>query len=135
MRQRRGFTLIEVMVVVIIIGVMAAIMIPRLSGSKDQSVFSEAVNALNTLHAAQLRYALEKSDGSYTTDCSVLDAAVTPVNFDTLTCTAAGAVSLKVKAASQPASGTYTVSVNAAGQFTCAACPARLKRICPNGCV
>ncbi|MEI8011919.1 MAG: type II secretion system protein [Candidatus Omnitrophota bacterium] len=127
-----GFTLIEVMIVVVILGIMASIALPRLAGSKDQTIFSEAVTALNTLNAAQLRYSLEKS--VYANDCSLLDVDITPKNFDSMTCTSAGVVSLTVKAAVQPAAGAYTVSVNAAGTFSCAACAVTLKRLCPNSC-
>ena len=37
MRQKRGFTLIEIMLVVIILGILAAMVVPRLAGRSDDA--------------------------------------------------------------------------------------------------
>ncbi len=128
-----AFTLIEIIVVIVIIGVLASLAVPRMVGAKDQTIFTEGINVLNTLNAAQIRYNLEKSTYDTSAACANLDVTVTPTNFAAPVCnTSTGAVSLTIKSAVQPATGSYTVSVSAAGAFSCGSCPNTLKKICPN---
>ncbi|HUS29446.1 MAG TPA: prepilin-type N-terminal cleavage/methylation domain-containing protein [Kofleriaceae bacterium] len=49
MRTQRGFTIIEIMIVVVIIGVLAAIAIPMFTGQMTKSKQSEALLRLNEL--------------------------------------------------------------------------------------
>ncbi len=55
-RYRRGFTLIEVLIVVTIIGVLATLIIPRLLGSVETANLAEVYTRLGALTRAQERY-------------------------------------------------------------------------------
>src|SRR6185369_9900052 len=62
MRMQRGFTLIELMIVVAIIGILAAIAVPNFSKMQAKSKQSEAKTNLRALYtAAKTRFA-EKDD-------------------------------------------------------------------------
>ncbi|MFN0149511.1 MAG: type IV pilin protein [bacterium] len=64
MRSKAGFTMIEMMIVVIIVGVLAAIAIPIYSGYVKKARVSEATARIGDLFTAAKAFAIENEDGT-----------------------------------------------------------------------
>ncbi len=58
-RNQKGFTLVELMIVVIIVGILAAVAIPMYQGATERAKASEAVAALGTIRGALRVYFAE----------------------------------------------------------------------------
>jgi len=61
LRNSKGFTLIELMVVIVIIGILAGIAIPRFMGAQDRARISAAESDLNSMRQALGLYEIDHS--------------------------------------------------------------------------
>ena len=81
--SRKGFTLVELAVVIVIIGVLAAFGVPQFLKSVERSKAAEAFNYLSAVRSAQERYLAKEgcyADSSTSTNLDITQ--VDPKYFD-----------------------------------------------------
>lgn len=107
MKGTKGFTLLELLMVVIIIAILAAIALPQYLRASEKSRASEALQVLGALRASEQRYKAQHNLGNYTllvTDLDMAFGLMNSWNAPVIAITAAGAT---------PATGMATVTRNA----------------------
>lgn len=85
---RSGFTLVELAVVIVIIGVLAAFAVPRFRASVERSKAAESFNYLSAIQAAQERY--HAKQGIYASDRANLDIQFSDPKYFTVGAVTAG---------------------------------------------
>ena len=116
LRERHGFTLVEIMIVVAIISLLAAIAIPNLLRARHNANEAAAIAALRTISTACESFRSAQTPTTYPASLAAL-VATAPVYIDTTL-------------AAATASGTakqgyfYTYARTNANQYTCTANPA-----------
>jgi type IV pilus assembly protein PilA len=79
-RSGKGFTMVELMVVVLIVGILAAVAVPLMSGRIDSSKWSEGKAAMGTIASALRTYAAEK--GSFAAAPTLAEIGFTDADLD-----------------------------------------------------
>jgi len=80
-RSERGFTLIELMVVILIVGILAAVAVPILRGRIGQAKWSEGAAITGTIRAAVRAYYAEDSVAVAAMAGSTLDTIQETLGF------------------------------------------------------
>ena len=79
-QRQRGFTLLEIMVVIVILGILASLVVPNLMGNKEQADRQKAVSDIVALENALDMYKLDNS--RYPTTEQGLEALVSKPQGD-----------------------------------------------------
>lgn len=80
MKKSTGFTLIEVMVVLVIIGIMATMVVPQILGNQEEAQLKKAAIDIQTLEGAMQMYKL--NNNRFPTTEQGLDALVNEPTID-----------------------------------------------------
>ena len=79
-KNKKGFTLLELLIVLTIIGVLAGLMFPVMAAQVERSRAQEAVTSLGTLREAMTRYFQNQGNGTTYAGAS-MDSVAGGVNF------------------------------------------------------
>jgi prepilin-type N-terminal cleavage/methylation domain-containing protein len=85
--RRAGFTMIELIMVVIIVAVLASLALPQYVNFVEKARVAEATNYIGVIKSAQVVYAAEKANGYYSPDLATCGITVTQTplwNFATV---------------------------------------------------
>lgn len=77
MRKNKGFTLVEILIVVVILGILAAIVIPQFSDASTQSKVSSAKSSLQSLRSQISLYKIQHTNDAPPTDETTFVAQMT----------------------------------------------------------
>ncbi len=116
LKSRHGFTLVEIMIVVAIISLLAAIAIPNLLRARHNANEAASIAALRTVSTACESFRSAQTPTSYPASLAILGNA-TPAYID-------GSLAAAVAAGSAKQGYFYTYAFVNVNQYTCLATPA-----------
>jgi type IV pilus assembly protein PilA len=83
MSNQKGFSLVELLIVVAIIAIIVAIAIPNLLTSRQSAQASAAAGDLRTINSAEIGYAAGAGNGNYGTFTQLETNKMLPTGFST----------------------------------------------------
>lgn len=115
--RKSGFTLIEIVIVVVILGILAAVALPKITGHNEQVIKSEGMQILIAVLNAQRAYLVEK--GVYSSDFSNLDITFPTSSYfdDPAALDPGGLTGIVANVARK--TGLFTLSIDDGGVITC----------------
>ena len=117
--MKKGFTLLELIVVIIIVGLLAALAVPQYFKVTERARAAEGVSLLNLIRASQIRYKTEKV--AYATTVASLDVDYTTPKYFTVNdpLGTAAEVGKVTRNATQQSYGAYVLVISEAGVISC----------------
>ncbi len=122
--MKKGFTLLELIVVVIIIGILASLGLPQFFKTAEKGRAAEATSLMSTLRSAQVRYYAQNS--AFATAVANLDVDYTTPRYFTITLqnpayAEANVIVTAARNASQVPSGFsgYSLTIAIGGSIAC----------------
>ncbi len=125
-KSQSGFTLLEILIVIIILGILAALAIPVYSAVREKAVKQEAYQQLAAIREAEQRYAAAYN--TYTSSFTLLEydpAAVAPgvtahytYTVPTATTAALTVVAARITSIAPTGSTAYSITIDQAGTIT-----------------
>ena len=112
----KGFTLIEITIVVIIITIFASISLPNYFMMRERAYVADAIHLLKVLYAAEQRYYVYNK--TFTANLNQLDVTITmPSTFNTLVLQSADPIVHMTRVKASP--DNYRIGINANGSILC----------------
>jgi type IV pilus assembly protein PilE len=143
-RASAGFTLLEVMITVVIVGILAAVALPSYSQFVTRSRIVEATNALSDLRAQQEKWFMDRRDytdgggkcGIESTPIPDLVAKYNadPANKFQIACAAPSATTYTLTATGTGPMAGFSYDINQLNAKTTAGLPAGWTTPTPNSC-
>jgi len=113
MKKQQGFTLIELMIVVAIVGILAAIAIPAYQDYITRSKVTELVTAGSACKASVTEY--YQSQNAFPTDLSASGCSSNPTDKIASVAVASGTITIAAASGTAPSTGNYVLAPSLPG--------------------
>jgi prepilin-type N-terminal cleavage/methylation domain-containing protein len=117
--MKKGFTLLELIIVIIILGVLASLAVPQYINAVERGRLGEALSLLGLIRSSQMRYYAQF--GNFTADMTKIDADYTTPKFFTVDSPAGSdaEVAKVTRSGEVKPLGDYTMTISKDGCITC----------------